>query len=141
MLMAELLDYLGSAEFFGILLLSGGTCFLLLPNFCSWFAGNPRRLWRLQLKYDDADMQSFVRTTWIGGLVLFTIGAVVASVNDPRNSEGIVWVVIEIAYLFITAWLLVKTILLAAIIISSLWNWAVHGTPLFKKAENQKGEA
>ncbi|MBO6281016.1 MAG: hypothetical protein J6N49_00645 [Alphaproteobacteria bacterium] len=139
--MAELLDYLGSAEFFGILLLSGGTCFLLLPNFCSWFAGNPRRFWRLQLKYDDADMQSFVRTTWIGGLVLFTIGAVVASVNDPRNSEGIVWILFEMVYLLFSAWLIIKTILLIAITVSSIWNWAVHGKPLFKKEKTQKGDA
>lgn len=139
--MAELLDYLGSAEFFGILLMSGGTCFLLIPSFYSWFAGNPRRFWRTQLKYEDSDTQSLVRTTWIGGLVLFTIGAVVSSVNDPHNSEGIVWVILEIAYLFIVTWLLVKTILLAAIIVSTIWNWAVHGTPLLKKAETQKGEA
>ena len=139
--MAELLDYLGSAEFFGILLLSGGTCFLLLPNFNSWFSCNQRRFWRIQLKYEDADTQSFVRTTLSGGILLLLTGAVVISVNDPRNPEGIGWVLCEIVYLLIAAWLIVKSILLAAIIVSAIWNWAVHGTPLFKKAETLKGDA
>lgn len=139
--MAELLDYLGSAEFFGIMLLSGGTCFLLFPSFYSWFAGNPRRFWRTQLKYEDSDTQSLVRTTWIGGLVLFTIGAVVYSVNDPRNSEGICWILFEMVYLLFSAWLIIKIILLIAITVSSIWNWAVHGKPLFKKEKTQKGDA
>lgn len=141
MFMAELLDYLGSAEFFGILMLSGGTCFLLVPNFYSWFAGNSRRFWRTQLKYKDSDTQSFVRVTLIVGLVFLIIGAVVYSVNDPRNPAGIGWEILEIVYLLITTWLLVKTILLAAVIVSSIWNWAIHGRPLFKKAETNKGDA
>ena len=141
MLMAELLDYLGSAEFFGIMLLSGGTCFLLVPNFCSWFAGNPRRFWFPQLKYDDTDLQSFTRIAFIVGLLFLISGAFVCSVVDPHTSAGICWILFEMVYLLFSAWLIIKTILLIAITVSSIWNWAVHGKPLFKKEKTQKGEA
>ena len=143
--MAELFIYFGSAEFLGIILLTGGVCFLLTSDFYGWFDEDARKFFLPKLSYENSDTQSLVRTTWLCGIIILLIGAIVVSVNNPENNGSIGWIMFEIVYLFVSAWILRKLILLAAITVSSLWNWAVHGTPLFKKEikkeESQKGDA
>lgn len=139
--MIELFDYFRSVEFLGILLLSGGLAFLLLPNFYSFFVATPRRFWLPALTYDDADIQAIVRSTWLAGISLIIIGATLVAVYDSRNPDGIEWILLEIAYLLICVWIILKAILFVVIAVVSLWNWAVHGTPVFKKKENQEGNA
>ena len=75
--MAEFLNYLGSAKFFGILLMTGGTCFLLLPEFYGWFDSKPRHFWFPKLTYENKDTQSLVRSSWVLGILLLIIGSVV----------------------------------------------------------------
>ena len=139
--MAELFEHFGNAESLGIILLAGSVCLLLTPDFYSWFLEDSRRFWRPKLTYEDSDTQSFVRACWLSGIAMLILGAVIVAVNDPRNPEGSGWVYFEIAYLIVCAWIMRKLILLAAIIISSVWNWVMHGTPLLKKKEIQKGDA
>ena len=139
--MTELLNYFATTEFLGILFLVGGVGLFLTPDFYSWFHEDSRHFWLPKLTYADSDTQSFVRTTWILGIVFCIIGSVIVSVNDPRNPEGYGWIFFETIYLLISAWVLRKLILSAVIIISLLWNWAIHGKPLLKKKEIKKGEA
>ncbi|MBQ8677425.1 MAG: hypothetical protein IJ529_03015 [Alphaproteobacteria bacterium] len=101
-----------------------------MPTFHSWFASKQRCFWLVKLTYEDADTQVLVRSTWIAGILLFAIGAILVSIN---NSGKVAWVLCEIAYLVVYAWLLLKAILLISIIGLSLWNWAVHGKFLFNK--------
>lgn len=138
--MEQLFNYFCSVKFLGILLFSGSFVFLLFATFYSWFASKRRRFWLFNLTYDDADTQSLVRSTWLAGILLLIIGALVIALNDSRNPDGIFWVVFEITYLIVCTWIFLKAFLLVAIIISSLWNWAAHGEALFKK-KSSKGTA
>jgi len=114
---------------------------LLTSDFYGWFDEDARKFFLPKLSYENSDTQSLVRTTWLCGIIILLIGAIVVSVNNPENNGSIGWIMFEIVYLFVSAWIMRKLILLAAIIVSSLWNWAVHGTPIFKKKEIQKGDA
>lgn len=139
--MIELFNYFCSVEFLGIILLSGGWAFLLIPEFYGFFVASPRHFWFPALTYSDNNVQSQVRSAWLGGILLAVIGIILIAANDTRIPDGIGWVILEIVYLLLVTWVLLKAILLIAIAISALWNWAVRGTPLFKKDKTQKGNA
>lgn len=113
---------------------------MLHPDLYGWFAAKPRHFWFFKLNYDDADTQSLVRSYWLVGLILIFGGSVLVAVNNPKNQGMFIWILLEIAYLLVCVWILLKAILLIAIIVYSLWNWAVHGVPLIK-SKKKKGEA
>ena len=136
--MAELINFFSSAKFLGILLLAGGTGLLLIPNFYGWFSGKPRHFWFPKLNYEDADIQSLVRFTWLSGIVLVIIGSFAVAANDNQIPNGVGWMIFEIIYSLIGVWIILKAILLIGIIVVSLWNWGAYGTPLFKKTEYPK---
>ena len=137
--MDELFSFFCSIEFLGILFLSAGFCFLLIPAFYSWYASKPRYFWFTNLTYADADTQSYVRSVWISGIVFFAIGLIVISIGNPDHSGKIGGILFEITYLIVCAWLMQKAILLMVIIVLSLWNWIVHGKFIFKKEMTTEG--
>ena len=122
-----------SIELLGIILMSGGSAFLLVPNFYGFFVATPRHFWFSTLNYGNARDQALVRSTWLIGVFFLIIGATLVAANLNRFEL----IIFKITYLLIGAW--IKAILFAVIVITSLWNWAVCGTPIFKKKEIQKG--
>ena len=130
--MVELLNFFSSIKFLGIILLSGGLGFLLLPTFYGWFVSDHRHFWFSRLTYEDPQTQSMVRSTWLAGIIFLIVGAILVTINDADNHGEIMRGLFEIIYLLIGLWIILKIILLVGIIVSSLWNWCVRGTSLFK---------
>ena len=91
--------------------MTGGTCFLLLPEFYGWFDGKPRHFWFPKLTYENKDTQSLVRSSWVVGILLLIIGSVVYVM---ASSQTLMLNFLRVAYWLIATWILLKLVLLVS---------------------------
>ena len=126
---------LNVSTLFSALLMTGGISLLLLPVFYSWYVSKPRHFWCTELTYQDEQTQSLIRPLWLAGVLLIIIGSIIYALTGPFKHDGFWRILTNIATLLVFPWMLLRVFLFISIIGTSLWNWAVHGTPLFKKSK------
>lgn len=126
---------LNFSELFSVIFMTGGVSLLLLPVFYSWYVSKPRHFWYTKLTYQDKEIQSLIRFLWLAGVLLIIIGSIIYALTGPFKSDGFWWILTDMATLLVFPWVLLRVFLFISIVGTSLWNWAVHGTPLFKKSK------
>ncbi len=104
-------------------------CFLIA--YCrAWFEGK-RNFWRFFITkffHDDPELQRSVRGSFLGGVVLALIGAIIMALSNPSIPKELV---VKLLYAFFcmgVAWALSKSVLLGAIIVHKIGQW-IKGTP------------
>ena len=124
------IEFLGSMGLLGIILLSGAACMFIWIGCVSWFEGKPRRFWLARLTYDDKQMQNMVRSFWVFGWFLTSLGALFVSINDTRMPLTFINVLAEMLYLITMVLVLVKAFMLLIIfavfmvkLLKLLYHW------------------
>ena len=138
-------EFLASAYFLGILMMSGA-CVLFLAVFLpSWYDGYPRRFWLTHLTYDNKDQQSCVRTLWLFAWIIAVIGSLLVAGNVDNQPVTFWQGLIQTLYNIFMIWLVAKAIVALCILgqyiglgFIRLKQWIFNDKPLFPKHQKIK---
>ena len=115
--------------FLGETFMAGAVVCLLCAYCRAWFEGK-RNFWCFfitKFSHDDQELQTWVRGSFLGGVVLALIGAIIMALSNPSIPKELV---VKLLYAFFcmgVAWVLAKAIFGVIIIVHKIGQW-IKGT-------------